>query len=144
MGTYVPEIGDYAESSGHALQNWIRAKEAWARDRAMQGNKVADVHRYSQTGGVPYAHVKPIYTLVPDMTALPVYVDEESRNWLRAHGGVDAQTDKVFVFYDVPGGAGILPTDRIVFDGSTYEVGRTELEVESGRCEVLARLIKAS
>ena len=135
--------GDWANDE-IAIEAWLHEKEAWQRDRAVQGNMIASVMRYTETGGDDVAKVKPTYTLVPSLADLDVFVDTELKRYERKFGTSKvAQADRVFIFYNVTGEK-VLVSDEIEYDSASYQIVGLDIEVDSGRVEVLASLLKDS
>jgi hypothetical protein len=133
--------GNYADDE-IAVEAWLHEKEAWRRDRVVQGNKVADVVRYTETGGDPATGTKPTQTLVSGLTNLQVHADTVRKRHERKFGVSKIEdADRVFVFYNVTGN--ILATDTIEFDDDRYEIMEIGYEEESGRYDVLAKMIRS-
>jgi len=140
MGTKLPDTaasGDYG-GDNNAIEAWNLEKQAWRRDRSVQGNKTVDVLRYTEAGGDAVAGVDPTYTAVSGLSGLDALADEETKRYERKWGGVVEEADLVFILYDVTGN--IRKTDLIEFEDDRYSVMETDFEGQSGRVEILARL----
>lgn len=134
--------GDWADDE-IAVSSWLHEKEAWQRDRAVQGNELASVMRYTESGGDDVAGLSPTRVLVADLADLDVFVDTELKRYERKFGTSKvAEADRAFVFYNVDGN--VVITDEIEYDGDRYQIVGLDIVVESGRIEVLAKLLKDS
>jgi len=132
--------GDWADDE-IAVENWLHEKEAWQRDRAVQGNKAASVMRYTEVGGDEVAEIPPTRTLVSGLADLEVFVDTELKRYERKFGTSKvAQADRVFVFYNVTGD--VVVTDEVEYESDRYQVVGLDVEADSGRVEVLAKLLE--
>jgi len=140
VGTKLPSTaasGDYDGGSDSSVAAWHQEKEAWNRDRAVQGNKTATVLRTTEAGGDGAAWHDPTYTSVSGLTDLDVFVDTDMKRYERKWGGIATEADRVFVFYDVTGA--VVKQDLIEHDGDRYAVLEIDFEPQSGRVEVLAK-----
>ncbi len=144
MGTKLPDgaaSGDFA-GNRDAIDSWHQQKEAWQRDRVVQGNKTADVLRKTETGGSAIRGEKPTYTPVAGLSGLDVFADEETKLYERKWGGRVEEAQVVFIFYNVTDG--VLMNDQIEFEDDKYAVMEVNYEPQSGRIEVLASLNRSS
>lgn len=130
---------DYA-GDGWSVQKMLREKEGWQRERAANNNPTASIIRRTASGGAAYAGVAPTYTLVSDLSDLDVMAYDEPKRFERKYGSLYEEGDKEFLFY-LADGVQVEPTDVIRYDGDDYRPIRVDFESESGRNEVLSRLI---
>lgn len=139
MGTILPDTSVSADHLGTKTekQGYLEQKRAWQMDRGIQGNKTADILRFTESGGSAYAHVDPTYTQVPGLSGLNVYAEERPRVIESRFGGLYETGDILFIFYDVTGGIG--RQDVIRFESQDYNVIEILDEPRSGRYEVLGR-----
>ena len=144
MGTKLPSTASADDFAGDnwAVGGWHQEKKAWQQDRATQGNKTADILRYTLTGGNPAAAIEPTKTQVSGLSGLDVFADDETMRWERQFGSLTEKADLVFVFYDVTSGIDIQ--DRIEFEDRQYRPLTINYEEQSGRVEVLTELDRSN
>jgi len=143
MGTKLPAASagsDYA-GDNFAVETWHLEKDAWQRNRANQGNKTADVLRYTVAGGDPVAGLQPTYTIVSGLSGLDVFADNQPKVYARKFGGKTDDANVVFVFYDVVDS--ITKQDLVKYESNRYEVIEVDFKAQSGRIEILARIDKS-
>lgn len=144
MGSKLPATSLASDYAGDefAVETWHLEKDAWQRNRANQGNKTADVLRYTTSGGDAVAGSQPTYTLVSGLASLDVFADDQPKVYARKFGGKTDEAAIVFVLYDVTDS--ITKQDLIEYQSDRYEVMEADFEAQSGRIEVLARIDKSS
>ena len=143
MGTKLPTASagsDYA-GDNFAVETWHLEKEAWQRNRANQGNKTADVLRYTASGGDPIAGLQPTYTIVSGLSGLDVFADDQPKVYARKFGGKTDDAEIVFVLYDVLDS--VTKQDLIKYESDRYEVMEADFEAQSGRVVILGRIDKS-
>ena len=127
-----------AHGDGNVTRRARQEKRSWQEDRGVQGNQTATIVRKTESGGASYAWVEPTYTAVAGLTDLSVAVYNDIKKLERRFGAIIEAGDTEFVFYNVV----VVPTDIIQYDGDNYKCvdGTVDVDVESGRCGVVARL----
>lgn len=133
---------EYA-ADGFSVQAMLMAKHGWQRERAVNNNPTASIVRQTESGGAAYAGVAPTYTQVSGLSDLDVMVYDQPYRFEKKYGSLYQAGDLQFVFYlaeDIE----VLADDVIRYDGEDYRPIEVDFESESGRNEVLARLIRST
>jgi len=133
---------DYTDADSFSVPAMLMAKEGWQRERAVSNNPTATIVRQTESGGAAYAGIDPDYVLVSGLSNLPVMVNDNPYQLERKHGALFKSGDLEFVFYlaeDIE----VQADDIVRYDGEDYKPIRVDYEAESGRNEVLARLVRS-
>jgi hypothetical protein len=141
MGTRIPSTSVPNPGFGVNAEKmkWLQEKRSWQHDRGVQGAKSLDILRYTTSGGQAYALVEPTYSQVSGLDNLPCYYDETTKAFNRFEKSFRDEATCVFILYDVPGG--VTKQDIIEFDGEEYVVLDANNNFDSGRMEVLSKLL---
>ena len=90
-------------------------KRLWERARGFQGDEVASIERYTETGGDDAAGIAPTRTLVTGLSDLAVVVDDFTEQIAKALGEEWNAGNKVFRFMPNTDAKKVLDSDFILW-----------------------------
>lgn len=116
----MPSNAEYVESyMRKSVKTGI--KDSFKLDHNIQ-YQTADILRYTESGGVPWAMVAPTKTLVSGLSDLSCSVSDYSLEVMEKGGGRILSGDKEFKFFDIE----LEDSDLIRWNNSTWQIVRIE------------------
>ena len=114
-------------------------RSGWQAMRVLQNEPTLDILRYVVSNDDDALVVEGEKTLVPDLSGIEVAAFPRLKKRKRIDGLISyADSDLVFVLY----GHEVLLTDKILYNGMTYEVLDSAYHSSSERCRFEASKVK--